>query len=288
MAITTLDGALAGMKVPQFYYKQNVPAPVAVGKPVSYWYTAGIPGAGAADTSTAYGVARSSSSSLVNGQIPYYDPGGGSNTYLAKFIGYASQPGVLMLCDRIWDCGAQSSGTAISITSTSSQTINSNTSGASNNGGSWYARDNNGSSNGEGVLIAVEVSSATGSGTPTMTMTYTNSAGTGSHTGAYVTSTVASSPVGQFYPITLQAGDTGVRSVQTIQHSATWSSGQYILVAYRVLAQVEIDVANTAMAVDCLTSGFVQLYNGTVPFLVYVPSSTTGAYVAGQMIVTQG
>jgi len=287
MSITTLDGALAGCQPPRFFFKGTGITPTATGVPISLWSSAGIPGPGSFDTSTAYGVALSSSSSLVNGQIPHTDPGSG-NAYLMKFLAQVSQPGLLLLCDRIWHCGANSAGSAISVTSTSSQTINSNTSGASNNSGSWYARDNNGSSNGDGILLALEVSSGVGSGTPTITVTYTNSAGTGSHTGGFVLPWTASSKTGSFYPIALQAGDIGVRSVQTIQLSNSMSSGQFVLVAYRVLAQVEIDVAATANAVDLLTSGFPRLYNGVVPFLVFIPANTTAPSFCGQYSETQG
>ena len=46
MAITTLDGALAGMKPPQTFAKAPTGTLVA-GRPVSLFYLAGMPGAAA-------------------------------------------------------------------------------------------------------------------------------------------------------------------------------------------------------------------------------------------------
>jgi len=95
-------------------------------------------------------------------------------------------------------------------------------------------------------------------------------------------------PVGTFIPIQLAAGDTGVRSIQTWQLSATMTSGAYHLVAYRVIARVEGAVANLGQAVDALTGGMPRLYDNTVPFLLYLPTSTTAAAIYGQMIESHG
>lgn len=277
MAITTLDGALAGMQAGRPFAKAATPTLVA-GRPHSLWYLAGAPGAGAANTSTGGGIAGSSSSALVTGQIPHTDPGSG-NSYLGRFQGQATIAGTLMLCDRLWDCGAVIAGTALSPTSTSAQTITSAT---------WPARDIAGSTDGDGVLLGIEVSTALGAGTPTWTLTYTNQAGTGSRSATNLDSVVASSAIGAFYRIGLQAGDTGVRSVQTFQSNATSTSGQFNIVAYRVLASLELTAANTPNAIDALTSGFPRLFNGVVPFLIFVPSTTTASSISGTYVETQG
>lgn len=275
MAITTADGVLAGMTMPHIFCKV-VSGTLVAGRAHSYWYHGGIPSGGTADTSTNGGVARSSSSSLVAGQIPFYDPTSG-NTYLARMTGQAAQSGTLLLLDRLWDCG-NANGSTLSVTSTSAQTINSVT---------WPARDMDGSTNGRGVFLAVEVSSALGAGTPTWTLTYTNSAGTGSKTGTNIVATAGSSIQGTFHIIRLDAGDIGVRSVQTFQSSATSTSGQFVLVAFRILAAIEL-TANLTNAVDFLTGGFPRLFDGTVPMLVFVPSTTTTSNITGQVIYTQG
>lgn len=267
MAITTLDGALAGMK-PASFYSKAVSGTLVAARPFTPFYTAGVPGAATAPSPGLAGAALTT----YAGQIPV--PAASNNTYLARFSGVSSaQAGVLLLCDRLWH------NSGFTITSTSAQTINSV---------AWPARDMNGSTNGVGVILGVEVSGATGAGTPTITVSYTNDANTSGRTGTNSVATVASSAVGSFYPIGLQAGDTGVRSVQTLTLSATWTSGTIHLVAYRVLASLELGAAGLPNAVDALTSGMPRCYDNTVPFLVYIPQTTTTTQLTGTAVFTQG
>lgn len=268
MAITSLDGVVAGMRTPDYIAKAVTGATIA-GRPVSLFYTAGVPGAAIAPTPGLAGAALTS----YAGQLGFTNPVSG-NSYLARFQGQSSaQGGVLLLCDRLWH------NSGIVITQTTAQTVNSV---------AWPARDAAGSTNGEDIIIGVEVSTATGAGTPTLTLGYTNQAGTAGKSGTNVGATSASSPIGTFYPIGLAAGDTGVRSVQTFTLSATWTSGTIHLVAYRVLAALELPAAGIGNAIDALTSGMPRLYDNTVPFLVFIPGGTATTNVGGQMIITQG
>lgn len=275
MAITDLNGIVAGMRPPQFIAKA-VTATLVAGRPASLWSLGGSPGAGNFDT-TLNGVTLSSSSSLVNGQIPHYDPASG-NSYLARLTGQATQAGQLLLLDRIWHNGGYT------ITSTSAQNSTTPT---------WPSRcptsgtDDTPATTGQGVLLAVEVSAATGAGTPTITISYTNQAGTASRTATNVQATVASSAIGATYFIGLQAGDTGVRSVQSLTLSATWTSGTINLVAYRLLAALDLQ-ALVPNAIDFLTAGGPRLYNGVVPWLVFIPNTTTATLVTGSYVETQG
>lgn len=267
MAITTLDGALAGMKPPSFFSKA-VSGTLVAGRPFSPFYLAGVPGAAAAPSPGLGGASLTS----YSGQIPI--PAASNNTHLARFSGVSSaQAGLLLLCDRIWH------NSGFTITSTGAQTINST---------AWNARDSNGSTDGVGVILGVEISGATGAGTPTITVAYTNSANTASRSGVNSVATVASSAAGTFYPIGLQAGDVGVRSVQTLTLSATWTSGTMHLVAYRVLATLELPAAGIPNAVDALTSGMPRLYDTSVPFLIFIPQTTTTTQLSGQVVYTQG
>jgi hypothetical protein len=265
VAITTLDGAIAGMQPPENFLK--VGAATVAGRYYSPFYVAGRPGAATAPSPGLSGAALTS----YSGQIPWTNPTTG-NSYLARFYGSVNVAGVLCLCDRLWH------NSGIVVTSTGSQTINSVT---------WPARDATGTTNGAGILIGAEVSTVMGAGTPTWTMGYTNSAGTSGRS-IVTAAQSATMAVGSFIPIQLAAGDVGVRSIQTWQQSATMTSGVYHLVAYRMLACLPIPSANVGAAVDALTSGFVRLYDNTVPFLLWLPSTTTAPSLQGQVIVTQG
>ncbi len=270
MAITTIDGLIAGMQ-PARYFAKAVTATLVAGRPHSLWSLGGVPGAGAFDT-TLNGVTLSSSSTVPNGSIYRTDPVSG-NAYLARLSANATQAGTLILCDRLWHNGG------FTITQTTAHSITSPT---------WPARDATGTTNGVGVLLALEVSAATGAGTPTITVGYTNSGGTASRSATNQIATVASSAIGATYLIGLQAGDVGVRSVQSLTLSATWTSGTINLVAYRPIAALPLSAAFVPNAIDAITGGMPRIYNGTVPYFMFIPNTTTASNIQGTYVESHG
>jgi hypothetical protein len=253
------------------HFAKAVTGTMVAGRPWSTWALAGNPGAGSFDTTLA-GVALSSTSAQVAGQINFTDPASGS-AYLARLQASATIAGTLLLCDRLWHNGG------FTITTTTAQTVNSAT---------WPSRSVGGDTNGKGVLIGIEVSAACGAAAPAPTITYTNEAGTGSRSAGLWFATANSPAAGSFFPFGLQAGDYGVRSVQSLTLGTSWVSGTINLVAYRVLAQLELTGAFIPNAVDALTSGFPVMYNGTVPFLIFIPNTTTTSNISGQVVYTHG
>lgn len=268
MTISTLDQAIAGMQSPRFLAKA-VTATTVAGRLQSLWPLAGNPGAGAYDN-TLNGVALTSP---VNGQIPRTNPVGGNLAYLARFQVANTNAGTLLLVDRLWHNGG------ITITSTSAQAITSP---------AWPTRDASGTSDGDGVLLGVEVSAATGAGTPTISVGYTNQAGTAGRVGTNIVATTASATIGGFYAIGLQAGDTGVRSVQSLTLSATWTSGTINLVAYRVLASLELPGGAFTNAIDALTGGMPRIFDGSVPYLLFLPQAANTNIMSGCYVETHG
>lgn len=265
MAISTRDGVLAGLRPPEDIYK--VGAATVAGRFYSPFYVSGRPGAAAAPSPGIGGAALTS----YAGQIPWTNPASG-NSYLARLSGACNTPGTLLVCDRLWH------NSGINVTATTSQTINSAT---------WPARDSAGTTDGANVMIGVEVSTVMGAGTPTFTMGYTNSANTSGRS-IVTAAQAATMAVGSFIPIPLAAGDVGVRSIQTWTQSASMTSGAYHLVAYRMLARLDLPLANVGNALDAISGGFVRLYDNTVPFLLWLPSTTTAPSISGQLIVAQG
>lgn len=77
MAITTLDGAIAGMK-PIELYSKALSGTLVAGRAFSPFYLAGIPGAAVAPTPGAAGAALTA----YSGQIPI--PTASGNTHLAR------------------------------------------------------------------------------------------------------------------------------------------------------------------------------------------------------------
>jgi hypothetical protein len=271
MAITTLDGALAGMQPPQPFAK-GVTGTMVAGRAWSLWSMAGYPAAGSYDTSLA-GVALTSTGGLVAGQVPFYNPASG-NTYLSRFSANATIAGTLILADRLWHNGG------FTITSTGSQTVTS---------AAFPARDLDGSTNGRGVFIGVEISVAVTTNAPTLTMTYVNSTNTGgSRTSTNLLATTSTNVAGSFYMMGLQSGDVGVRQVSTLTLSASWVTGTMNMVAYRPIAYLPLTGAFIPNAIDALTSGMPRLFDGTVPFFIFIPSTTTTSNISGNISYTQG
>ena len=270
MAITSLDGVVAGGQPPVAWAK-NVTATLVAGRPTSLFTLAGIPGPGVPNTGLT-GANYVSSTTVPNGILYHQDPSSG-NSYLARFLAEASQAGTVLLCDRLWDCGPATA-------STSSQTISQPT---------LPARDANGATAGFQVQLGIEVVAATSSSAAVVSVGYTNSAGTASRTGAFIDlPTAAVSAIGNFFRIGLQAGDQGVQSVQSVHFTTDWTSGTIALVAYRVLAVLELLNATVPSALNPITAGLPQLYNGVCPFIVFLPNTTTASYLSGCYVETQG
>ena len=271
MAITTLDGAIAGFQAPQPFIKTGITT-AAVGAMRGYtlWYAAGNPGASTATSVGINGEAVTPALGSVGGRILRTNPGSG-NAHLGRLAVTASTAGTLWLIDRLW----QNSG--LSVTSTTAQAITPAT---------LPSRDGAGGTNGANVLAAVEWSATGGAGTPTVTLTYTDQDG---NTGATGTLTgVTTPPIGTFEMFTLAAGDTGVRAPTSFIQNATRTSGTMHLVLFRVLAQLEVTSANIGNAIDALTSGLPRIYNDSVLQLVWFPSATTATNFIGQYLETRG
>lgn len=271
MAITTLDGVIAGFQPPKPIAKNGI-AMAAVGAQRGYtpWYVAGNPGASTATAVGINGEAATPALGSTGGRIPRTNPGSG-NSYLGRWAMNASQVGTFWLIDRLW----QNSG--LNVTSTTAQAITPAT---------LPARDGLGGTTGANIMAAVEWSATGGAGTPTVTLTYTDQDG---NTGASATLTgVTTPPVGTFEIFTLGAGDTGIRAPTSFIQSATRTSGTMHLVLFRVLAQLEITSNNVGNAIDALTSGFPRVYDDSVLQLLFFPSAATGANMQGTYTETQG
>jgi hypothetical protein len=274
MAITTLDGIIAGAKPPIHFFKYNSTTE-ATGTFHSLFYAAGMPGPAAAPTSALTGDALTS----YAGQLPM--PSFANNTYLMKFAATANQTGTLLLCDRLWH------NATIDETLTTGQTINSV---------AWPARDANGAVDGAEVLIGIECSTATtnGSAVTNTTLTYTNSGNTGSRTASLPSSVggsnwPATAVAGTFATFHLQAGDVGVKSIQTLTLGTSYGGGEIHLVAYRVLAAIEnLNVNLLGGAQDMVRCGFPRLYDNTVPFLLWYAGAAAAPFINGEIVVTQG
>lgn len=267
MAITSLDGVIAGMRPPEDLIKVGNTMQ-SIGVWHSKFYESGRPAAASIPTIGTTGTALTT----YTGQIPWVNPSSG-NSYLARMQVSTTGGGSLMLADRLWH------NSGVVVTTTAAQSVSSN---------AWPARDRDGSTNGENVLVALEVTATLGAtAQASCTISYTNSSGTAGRTGT-ISAIPTSAIQGTFMPMVLQAGDTGVRSIQTITLSTTMVSGSFSLVAYRQITFISCPQANAGGAVDAISSGFPRLYNSSVLFVCWLASSLVPVDVSGQVIITQG
>lgn len=281
MAITTINSGIQNALPVYRFAKGSLGTLVSSNYYTSVWARSGYPLAGTYNTTTAGGIALSG---LVQGELDFVNAESG-NSYLYNLsINATGNHGVGILADRLWHCGADSSGTILSVTAVTSQTINSVT---------WPSRDANNSTDGEGVFIALEISTTTGVATANanITLTYTNSTGTPNRTATLGRSWTSGLNAGVFIPFNLQNGDTGVRSVQSIQLSETLTSGAIQLVAFRPLAAIPVNnsyVRNDGYSLDAISGGFPILPNDCVLFLLYYATTTSGIATSGTYVITQG
>lgn len=266
MAITTMAQVTSGQRPTIYVAKATGNLTNNAPQFMTSWYEAGYP-----DQATAY-TGGMSGQALTSefGSLPFTNPTSGS-TYLTGLfnslninIADVSQRSV-MLVDRLWH------NSDINVTLTTAQTINSV---------AWPARDLDASTNGRGVYIALELSANCGAGTPTISMSYTNSAGTSGRTGTSIYPTRTNAPRGHWFLMGLQAGDTGVRSVQSVTLSATWTLGVVHLVAFRPIAIIGMGGRKGKFnAEDALTLGMPQLWDNSV--LQLLAGHTSGTTNAG-------
>ena len=270
MAITTMDGITAGFRPPEPFLKASFTGE-AVGGFHSTAYLAGRPGAMTAPTPGLAGAALTT----YSGQIPFPAAVGGQSIYLSRLSGsQAGNIGAIILADRLWH------NSGFTVTTTGAQTVNS---------AAFPARDRAGSTNGDGVLVGIEVSTATtnGSAVTNMTMSYTNQDGTSGRT-ATVPSFPATAVAGTFVPFMLAAGDRGVRSIQTLTLGTSLVAGTVHLVAYREIAAIGTPVTAAENTQDPFALGLPLMYDGSVPWLIYHLTATAGGTVRGSVVYTQG
>jgi hypothetical protein len=74
--------------------------------------------------------------------------------------------------------------------------------------------------------------------------------------------------------------------VQTFTNSVSMTSGSISLVAYRVLAT--LDITTSGGSAGPFELGLPRMYDDTVPFLLLIPSTTTTTNLHGSVVVTQG
>lgn len=270
MAVTSMDTLAAGIIGAPVQIGKDATTAEAAGVPHTPWYGAGMLGAGIAP---AGGLNGATFTTAINGSIPVPAAVSGRTIYLERIsLVQAGNIGAAWLVDRLW-------GNVPVVTTVGAQAIVSPT---------WPARDTSGSTAGAGVMLALECSSATGNvgAITNTTVSYTNSAGTAGRT-ATVPSFPATAVAGTFVPLSLQAGDVGVRSVQSITLGTSYVSGAVHLLAFRLVADVPLPATNVGQDRSFASLGLPVVWDNSVLQLVYWPTATACGALAGSLTFAQ-
>lgn len=239
-----------------------------------FYRSGGVPSAGS------YANIPNGAAHNVNsaGAFPLTNPASGEKKYLLSFgANHLTGANVVALIDLLVAAGN------INANTTSTQTVNTTAL-------TRYT-------DGEGVYMILEVTTALGSTAANVTVNYTNQAGTsGRSTGALAMTTSAVvyrlQPTAGGMLIPLQAGDYGVRSVETITFSAAMGAGVVAILLYKPLLLIPT-LANTTfveMPPQSVYQSVIELVtdsNGNIGCLtVFVLTSSTSTGVQTYFIKT--
>ena len=258
MSITTVDDIATALSSAQrIPFMKSCAAPKAAGAFQSSWLAAGMPGAGAASPVYTAGSGYACDKSTT-GAWPYTN--GAVQNWLARVSAMCSQPGVIIIADRLWSCSGM--GFAASTYTVTTP-------------GSLPARITD---SGVGCELWVEQFAAAGAASGTLTANYANAAAGAAKAG--VIGAVVSAPViGQMQQVPLAAGDTGIRSLTSVVNNATWTSGTFGMTILKRVVEIPIGLAGSGTVLDwaaCLSAlpadaclfAFMLAQNATAPNLL--------------------
>lgn len=245
-----------------------------------YWYCtskdAGFPGAWAVGTPGLNGRVTDGTASADNGCIPIRNPASGAN-----YITEIQQSSSVNHSHLYFDCLWVNSG--IAVTTTTAQAITTPT---------LPARDINGTTDGEGCMIALLVTTATtnAAAIANATVSYTNSAGVAGRTATLAaiagSQIPATAVVGTIIWFNLAAGDKGVRSIQSITLGTSLGAGAVALMITRDIATIGTTLPNVT-AQKVIGQPGIRLYNGTCLLHCALTSATTATFYSGELVVQE-
>lgn len=268
MGISTIDSLINARLPVQDWFKVGFTGQVIGGYHSPLFAVAGLPGAGSLPAAGINGgqVDRTRTGVIgapaaVANKLPYLNA-----------VDFAAESGVgsAFLVDRLWE----NSGINVTI-----NTLQSITPVA------LPPRDVNGSANGVGVGIALEITSTIGAVSTTGTVTYTDSDG---NTGGTAQVTIPSAAVtGTWLPFPLASGDYGVRVPTAFQLGASVTSGSMSLVMYRRVGRTLRCLAANISDSFGPADGGGPLYDLSALQFIYILSATSVGKTAGSVQFAQ-
>ncbi len=264
MPITTMQQLITALPGRHIHLYKASGSPRGAGTWFSFWRQAGFPPA-AAVPPTGDGEVPTR---LTTGAVPFSNAATGNALYLARFSVAMSQLNYLIVYDRLWHNSGFNANITTPQTITNPPTI---------------TRPD---SSGNGVELWGEVYAATGSTASTFSVIYTNSAGVTDRVATY-SKPAAALVVGEMFPFALDIGDTGVRTVHSVQLSAaTGTAGNFGLVLLRRVAEIPIAAQNVIHDRDAISLCLPLIYNDAcLAFMVLALFTSSGGIWGGIDIV---
>lgn len=261
MAITTMDGlvsAVAASRRQKFFKIGPTPA---IGSYNSLWFSNGAPGTAAAGPAVGTGVALDRT---AQGALPV--PAPSAISYLGAFDAAVSQPGTLILCDRIAQWGVNAAvNTAQSM---GAVTLPARATGLTD------------------IELWFDVETALGATqSGNITINYTdqdNAAGT-----TVLGQFPASAGIGRSLPVSLAAGDYGVRSLTSVT-LAVATTGKYLAVLRRQLCSIVIPQAGLSNNLGWPETDLEQIGDNACLELVWLAGTSTAPTIGGGYSIPQG
>lgn len=253
-------------------FQKSGTAPEAAGSYYSHAKDGGLPGAWSPGVPGPAGRATDGTSAADAGCFPIRTPPVGQ----AHLTHYAPVGSVNHFAE-VWDFLWANSGLAVGTTST--QTVNSV---------AFPARDLDAASDGRGVGVALYIASATANAgaITNITMSYTNSDGVSGRT-ATMASFPATAVAGTVVQFQLQAGDEGVQSIQTFTLGTVLGAGTIHLIAYRVIAQQSMGLANVGSGVLKFNAPGRALEPGVCALPVILATTTGAVTINGSLTIAE-
>ena len=266
--INRTTGGNSGAPETIFFFKDSrtfagaAVAATVSGRLTSLWQYIGSPTADSSNPSS--GVASLS----TNGAMQITNPAGGTQKWLLGMTGSSSVAGTLILYDRL----AHNSG--LSGILDTAQTVN-------------LTPDRYTSTESAGNQIWLEIYSLIGTTARTVTISYTNQNGTDSRT----TPATAIGGTGlreaqRLIQIPLAAGDTGVRSVESVTLSgSTGTAGNFGVVIGRPLIVMPLGVIGTGSVRDLIAGlpGIIEIKTDACLSLQWLANVTAAPQIYGSL-----
>lgn len=269
MPITTQDGLIAGLTVGPRLPIQKAAVISVAARLTSLWSAAGTPGVG----STTLG-------QLAAGEVPTQASAGAirfansANSHLGRMAGISTivTGGLLILYDILWVWGSGGSGWVVTTTGAQSTTS--------------PAALTRPDLNGTGAELWMEVLAVMGAGAATPVASYTNSEGTAGRTTAASTY-LANAVLGSVFPMPLQAGDAGIRSVQNVTLTTSMTTGTARFMIVRRIAEIPV-AANVGFLQDAFALGLPRVFDSACIGMSFLPASTSTGILTATAVLAQG